>query len=551
MSFRLALVGHGSSIREIQEIVAETFENIETVGIEMPSDERVDEAAQALRRCLPELDGVLYTRSEPYKLMVSRVDHGAVLARYVNVDAASFVHALLIAQSKYHADIYRVSVDTLDYVTVMKTYRSLELDMDRVQPVSISVDTNAAHFVDATAKTHRESYRSGLCSVCITNIRNVQDTLAAEGIPCVLMAPSPDNYISEVRRLILSWHVKEKAKEGSVIIRIHAELSGDYYLNRKTMVQSVLDLAKLAEQIVLFAQLVSGAYLRMGEQDFAVICSYEVLSDTTDRFSHFDLLAQVYGGTPYRLAVGIGTGLHFQQALANAELGTQRAWEEGSNRAYLVYAEDRFVGPIQPNELMHVKRSQFDPQLLKVAQDCALSNNTVLKISTFVQRKNNGTFFTAELAEELHISFRTAARIVEKLEQNGYIVEVGRSVLNGRAGRPASFSCCAEFHAENQFQRYDPTQCVLPQCCRTAAAIRRGKVWILPVCPDGFYGMDARTAERIVILSSPPLFLFSPDPMVLFSAAKTIAARPVRPCVFLCSLRRNFCAVLCPAYLSA
>ena len=50
MSFRLALVGHGSSIREIQEIVAETFENIETVGIEMPSDERVDEAAQALRR---------------------------------------------------------------------------------------------------------------------------------------------------------------------------------------------------------------------------------------------------------------------------------------------------------------------------------------------------------------------------------------------------------------------------------------------------------------------------------------------------------------------
>ena len=110
--------------------------------------------------------------------------------------------------------------------------------------------------------------------------------------------------------------MKEKAKEGSVIIRIHAELSGDYYLNRKTMVQSVLDLAKLAEQIVLFAQLVSGAYLRMGEQDFAVICSYEVLSDTTDRFSHFDLLAQVYGGTPYRLAVGIGTGLHFQQALA-------------------------------------------------------------------------------------------------------------------------------------------------------------------------------------------------------------------------------------------
>lgn len=435
MSFRLALVGHGSSIREIQEIVAETFENIETVGIEMPSDERVDEAAQALRRCLPELDGVLYTRSEPYKLMVSRRGSwggaGAVCQRRRSqlrpraFDRAEQIPRGYLQSQRRHAGLCH-----------------------RYEDVSFA---GAGHGSRAAGQ-HQRGYQCG--AFCRRNGKDAPRELPqwpvqrlhykypqragharSRGHPLRADGAEPDNYISEVRRLILSWHVKEKAKEGSVIIRIHAELSGDYYLNRKTMVQSVLDLAKLAEQIVLFAQLVSGAYLRMGEQDFAVICSYEVLSDTTDRFSHFDLLAQVYGGTPYRLAVGIGTGLHFQQALVNAELGTQRAWEEGSNRAYLVYAEDRFVGPIQPNELMHVKRSQFDPQLLKVAQDCALSNNTVLKISTFVQRKNNGTFFTAELAEELHISFRTAARIVEKLEQNGYIVEVGRSVLNGR-GRP-------------------------------------------------------------------------------------------------------------------
>lgn len=109
---------------------------------------------------------------------------------------------------------------------------------------------------------------------------------------------------------------------------------------------------------------------------------------------------------------------------------------------------------------MHVKRSQFDPQLLKVAQDCALSNNTVLKISTFVQRKNNGTFFTAELAEELHISFRTAARIVESWSRTAISSRSAAAFSMVEAGRPASFSCCAEFHAENQFQRYDPTQCV-------------------------------------------------------------------------------------------
>lgn len=435
MRFCLAVVGHRSSVEEIEKIVATTFENIETVGIEMASDEMTGAAVKTLKTLLPKLDGVLYTRSEPYKLIVSRLDHGDVLARYVDVDEASFVQSLLIASLKYHADVYRVSVDTLDYNTVMKAYGSLEIDMEQVRPVMVSVDTNARHFVDATAQAHRESYRSGLCSICITNIRNVQDTLVAEGIPCVLMAPSTNSYINEIRRLISYWQVEEKTKESTVIVRIRAELRGDYYLNRKTMVQSVLDMAKLSETIVLFAQKVNGAYVRMGEQDFMIVCSYEELSAATDKFSQFDLLAQVYGGTPYRLSVGIGTGIHLRSALANAELGTQRAWEEGSNRAYLVYAEDRLIGPIQPNELLHISQSQFAPQLNKVAQDCGLSSNTVMKIDTFVRRKKNGTFITNELTEELRVSFRTASRIVEKLEKSGYIVEVGRSAINGR-GRP-------------------------------------------------------------------------------------------------------------------
>ena len=42
----------------------------------------------------------------------------------------------------------------------------------------------------------------------------------------------------------------------------------------------------------------------------------------------------------------------------------------------------------------------------------------------------------------------------------------------------------------------------LPQCCRTAAAIRRGKVWILPVCPDGF--SEWMRERRRGSLSYPP-----------------------------------------------
>lgn len=435
MNFRLAVVGHRSSVKEISEIISEKFENIETTGIELASDEMTAEAVEILKVQLPRLDGVLYTRNEPYQLVVSRLNHAGVLARYVNVDAASFVHSLLNASLKYGADIRRVSVDTLDYRTIMKTYRSLGVSTDDIHPIMVNVDTKAEHFVEATAQAHRKSYQNGLCSVCITNIRNVQDKLDAEGIPCVLMFPSPDNYINEIRRMILLWEAESKHNEATTIIRLRAELANNDFWGKKATMQSVLDFGKLAESVALFAQLVAGAFIRTGEQDFIIVCNYESLSSITEKFTHLNLLAQVYTSTPFCLAIGIGTGINFQIALANAEAGMHRAKTEGGNRAYLINADNQIVGPIQPNELLHKQPMRIDLELSKVARDCALSFNTVQKIDTFIRRKNNGSFITSELAQELHVSFRTAARIVEKLEANSYIVEIGRNTISAR-GRP-------------------------------------------------------------------------------------------------------------------
>lgn len=435
MNFRLAVVGHRSSVDEIRQIVFEKFDNVETVGVELANDEMVSEAVSALESQLSHLDGILYTRREPYELVVSRLDHSSIPARYVNVDEASFVQSLLMAVLTYGADICRVSVDTLDYALVMKTYASLNIHAGEPHPVMVRVDVTADHFVDATVQAHRESYRNGLCSVCITNIRDAKDTLDAEGIPCVLMTPSQDNYINEVRRLILKWQTREKEKEGTAVIYIRAEQSSDYYLQRKNMVQNVLEIGKLAEQIVLFAQLLNGAFVRSSEYVFCIVCGYDVLQDVTDRFTHLDLLGQIYATTGFSLAVGIGTGENLQSALVNAELGNLRARTEGWNRAYVIQRDGETIGPIQPNELLRTPKVQYDYQLSKVAQDCSLSINTIAKIDTFARQKNNGSFITAELGQELHVSFRTAARIVEKLEKSGYIVEIGRSAINDR-GRP-------------------------------------------------------------------------------------------------------------------
>ena len=434
MNFRLAVVGHRSSIDDIRWIVSEKFDNVDTVGVEFANDEMIEDAAARIVELLPRIDGLLYTRREPYELIISRIDHGGVPARFVDVDAPSFVQGLLIAKLKYDADIRRVSVDTLDYDTVMRALGSLEIPLEQVHPTVVRVDITAEHFVEATAHTHMESYQNGLCSVCLTNIRDVQETLLARGIPCVLMTPSPENYIHEIRRLILKWREQREINPQSAVICIRAEQKSDY-LQYRSLVQTAMEAEKLAEMVVMFSQMVGGICVREGTEDYVVICDQSALADHTDNFTHLDLLAQVFSETSQKLAVGVGTGQNLPSAMSNARQACLLARMEGWNRGYWIGQNGERVGPIQPNELLYSKKAEFDHQLAKVASDCGLSINTVVKIDSFAHKKSNSSFITADLGQELHVSFRTAARIVEKLEKHGYIVEVGKTAINDR-GRP-------------------------------------------------------------------------------------------------------------------
>jgi len=435
MLFRLAVLGHSSSIEEIKEIVAARFENTEVVGISLSTDEEVEQAKERLLAALPSCSGVLYTRQDPYRLMISRVEHGDTPVRYVDIDASSFVHSLLEASYHDAVDICRVSVDTLSFETVTQAYGSLGIPREKIDLRIVNVDTSAEHFVQSVARTHRENYASGRYSVCVTNIRNVCDALRADGIPCVLMAPSRDTYTYEIRRLMVS-HQFQRRNEGNIaILDITASPSNEQYMRQRTLEQGVLDHNRVSELIAYFAQRLCGAYIRAGSNDHYILCEYDDLARETEGFSKLDLLRNVYLNTPYALSIGIGIGKNMRGAFVNAELGARRAANKPGNCAYVVYAQDRVVGPIEPNELVRSGSALFDQRFTLAAEACGLSINTIFRIDTFVKQKNNRSFVTSELADELGVSDRTAARVVTKLEQKGYAMEIGKAVT-GDKGRP-------------------------------------------------------------------------------------------------------------------
>jgi len=435
MVIRLAVVGHYSSISEIKEIINDKFKNIEVFGITLSGDADIDSAVRQLRETLPHCDGILYTRRDPYKMMIGRVDHGNIPVRYVDIDGSSFIHSLLVASHHYHRDICRVSVDTLNYVTIAQAYTSLGISEEQRNVHVINVDIEAEQFVQSVTSMHRQHYQSGQCGLCVTNIRSVFDCLQREDIPCVLMYPNSEAYIYEIRRLTISSQMKQTTGNKFAILSIAASTTKEQYTHHSSFILEIMDRNRVNEIIAYFAQRISGMYIPLGGNGYLILCEYQNLTEETNNLSRIELLGSVYLQTAYTLSIGIGIGTNLQQTHSLARMGEQRALRENGNRAYVVYSQNDMVGPIEPNEIHQNMDLLFDQRLSHIAETSGLSINTILKTDTLIKQKQNRSFIIQELADDLNVSVRTANRIVTKLEKKGFILEAGRMVT-GEKGRP-------------------------------------------------------------------------------------------------------------------
>lgn len=435
MNFRLCVVGHESSIQEIKDVIRAKFQNIDVHTVPFNSDDEAARAHVELEKALPHCHGTLYTRRDPWKIMSSRMEH-RLPTRYVDIGASNLVHSLLEASYRLHVDILRPSVDSLGHDAVMNAYRSVGIPEEAVTAHLVQVDVGSEHFVHKVWEAHRTNYRNGLCAFCATNVRSVLDRLAEEGIPCVLLAPNTETYIYEIRRLMVSHGLRKIATNQMVMVALALYPRHDYSIGEQTVLQEVLDRNKAEEHIALFAQRVNGALISQIRATSYIICNSAELEELTEQYSRIDLLESIPMRTTYVLGMGIGYGENIKEAKTHAEIGLRQADATRGSQAYVVYSATNTVGPIEPNEMVAPSSELFEQRIVQAAEAAGLSITTVQRIDRFARQKRGKVVTSSALARELGVSHRTANRTVAKLEQCGYVAEVGRHVVDKR-GRPS------------------------------------------------------------------------------------------------------------------
>ncbi len=433
MFFKLAIVGHRDSIKDIKTIVGQKFSDIETMEVVFSNDNEKEQATRELEKIIPFCNGILFTRYEPYWLLKNIVPNNIPFS-YADVSSQHLTQALLYAIYHYKIDIKKASIDTLSYDCVKSSYNYIGIEDFQENVSLISTTCEFEDYVESITTQHIENYRSGCSHVCITNIRNVEQRLMSMGILSVLLRPNEEAYISKIQQILLMGKVRPQKQNKPAVIHIRATLKSDAFVENQSFLYQPKALHNIDTKISLFAQKIQGGLVRVSYNEYIIFCYHHLLKSATNSFSEFDLLS-TENHVSHRLNIGVGCGENFAMAQSNALLALHKVELEGGGKVYIVYSKGNIVGPIEDYKEKHPIHTIFSKKLADIASDVGLSVNMLHKITLLKTEKKLTSFTAVQFSEELNVSKRTADRIIAKLIAKNYIKQISQHMADSK-GRP-------------------------------------------------------------------------------------------------------------------
>ena len=100
-----------------------------------------------------------------------------ISSSYVSIKKQDLVHCLLKSSYKFNFDIYNISIDSMDYNSIVETYKSLSLDLSKLNINIVDINTKEDNFVYKAQQEHSKNYKSKLSSICITSITEIYNNL--------------------------------------------------------------------------------------------------------------------------------------------------------------------------------------------------------------------------------------------------------------------------------------------------------------------------------------------------------------------------------------
>lgn len=423
---RVAVIGPADLVDRVAN-AGRTFSGLEVWAL---AYERADQAAAlyalacgnagAEGAVAEPADAVLFTGPIGYRHGTRGVPIEALPTAYVPYSPL-WLYAPLFGVDDRRS-LCRVTLDSLDPGVLDATYRELGLTLEAAAVYCGSADDPSA---DEVAAFHRRAMEEGRSTHALTCLLAVHRRLRDEGLACTWLVPS---HVAIEEALEKLFYMAEgvRARGAQIVMGLARP--------REDGRPFGADRLRLKAHELLLSQVedFDGHLVDSGSGDFQFFTTRAGFEAATLGYSQWPLSSGL-AAAGVGLHCGVGLGATAGEAGANARAALEEALRSKDSACFVMLDTRRLIGPLGPEALAYSLRST-DLALLDTAREVGVAVAS-LRRALAALGGTTSDFTARDLAVWLRVGLRTAHRILLKLRQAGYVVEVGQESA-GTRGRP-------------------------------------------------------------------------------------------------------------------
>lgn len=434
---KLAFVGTHVRMELIRNTIPKYFPEIQTEIFENDRYDYYEEMAQSLLELKKRVDGVIFGGELQFK-QFQKVFESDIPCSFIEKDSGSLLNSLA-SLSWRKVDITRVSIDNYSPSTVRQVFEDADIPDDQVRILKRQSPKGPEdNYFETVYQGHRKLFLDGAVAGCIATDIQVYDRLTADGIPAAYSRPTTDNIIRTVTRMKQECMERSQMEAGNLAVlalRITAKEEIFYQVQREYLESH--EKLKAAEELFHFAKDARATVIQQSDESFVVLMNRKDLMIYSNSLKSLPFLHLIQDNSACNVSLGIGFGYTPGDARANAGLALKKAELREGSCTYIAHNINSITGPVNFVRTQNRKAQEEQEHLHELVERTGISAVKLQQLILLVEQSKKTLFTAAELAEHLHVSLRSANRLLMALEENGLACLSGQTVT-GTAGRPGN-----------------------------------------------------------------------------------------------------------------
>jgi hypothetical protein len=423
----IGVVGPPDSVKLAQLVAHEEGHDQD---LQVRAYSRPEDAAQLAQEIDDACQVILFTGRVPYSLARSSASLRAE-TQFISHSGADLYRTLARILIDRHGVMPRVSVDTIDDVTVQSVFRDISLPSPTdVLPLADADGQLLIASSDEIAAFHLEKIREGSVDACLTCLAGTHEKLLAAGAPVWRVEHTRATIREAMQKAWLSAELAQSKSTQLAIVLIQPSPTALGKLGRYEREDAQL---RVHQGLLQQAKKVSGKLSVVNDTTFLITTSRGAVEAAISRYraGHASLLVPPDLGVGIR--IGIGTGATYALAEDNARHALKLSNLQGYTN--VVFPDGSVYSTGQNGNLNRLKLQETTPAVLDLATKMGIGPLSIWRLVHALGRLDVAALTAQQLAHTYGVQQRSARRLLTSLCSAGLATEVGVRVGPG-AGRP-------------------------------------------------------------------------------------------------------------------